>query len=144
MVRQYPSNMPIRNHQMKFSLSNRQLKTLNTSRQPLLVYLPCPPDPPEDLVKWASARLPSVAAMIASADVDEAICQPTRDNSGSNSTFGSLRLDWTDDRPCYIVRVVIVLLKPQRPRGKAVGPMWAIPDMPSDHAEEGEQPETVS
>lgn len=120
---------------MIYTLSNRQTKTLNVSRQPLLVYLPCPPDVPDDLVRWAAERLPSVSDLIADAKTETAICRPSeKSHTGAATVFGVLRHEWDDSTPCYCVAVVAVTLRPEKVRGGVVGPQW--PNGPVTGADE--------
>jgi hypothetical protein len=122
-----------------FTLSNRQLKTLNESRQPLVIFIPCPPDPPEDLIRWASTCLPSVSGMVVSARLETAICKrPDNQTNGLQTAFGYLLSDWDDDAYCYCISVVSVMLRPQRVRGSIVGPQW--PGGPIEQPMPSEQP----
>ena len=108
-----------------YSLSTRQTKTLNVSRQPLLVYVPFTNEAPNDPVRWAAKRLPSVAAMIHSAEIDTAICyRSPKEQTGASAQFGLLLKDWDDTKQCFRVSVVAVTLRPQKVRGGVIGPQW--------------------
>ena len=118
---------------MIYALSNRQTKVLNTSRRPLLLYLPAPPEPPNDLVRWSTDRLPSVAGMIAEASLDVAICRPSvKQSDGPVGAFGFIVDEWEDDQHCFCIPVVAVMVRPQRVRGSVVGPQWPSGPMQLD------------
>lgn len=61
---------------MIYELSKRQLSGINESGRVLRVVLPAPPELPDDLRRWASGRLPSVAGLISSTKAINVIVQP--------------------------------------------------------------------
>ena len=110
---------------MIYSLSSRQTKTILVSRQPLLIYIPCPVPIPTDLIAWAKEHLQTQTDLITKVTLETAICEPaTRNGNYAVNLFGILRTDWDSSKHCYCIPVVAVLLRTAAIRGGVVGPMW--------------------
>lgn len=93
----------------------------------IVIYLPAAQPLPEDLLRWASERLPDIADAIGSVSVGETVCHASTSPEkvpGAAGLFGTIREDWDDSRYCFRVPVVVVKLTPQRVRGAKVGPQW--------------------